>query len=201
MGYYVRFSEDEVQEERQYSEEIIREIVIDDINLLGGKEGNRLKTDIKNYLEENNLNVKDSIDDVMDAIEGKVTIRGKLGGVCIRTEGLPCAHDKRTNALLCAYNMCPNLYHTFYMLPVTINEFREKVKLYKTLEAKGMTRNSEKEKNNLGFMASGKLKDELEELKKEIDKHGADDICEKYPELIEIVKNYDAIVAEVEAWE
>ena len=69
------------------------------------------------------MNIETDIDAIMETIGDKVIIRGKTGGVCIKTSFMPCSKDARTNELLCSYNLCPNLFHFYYMIDVSYLNF------------------------------------------------------------------------------
>ena len=102
MGYYVR-PKDTYQEDIAYAEKVIREIAgKEDLRLLGGSAPDELKANIKQFIAEKHIDVMSDTKAVVDTFGDKLIIRGKRGGMCIKTSILPCAKDRRTNALYCS---------------------------------------------------------------------------------------------------
>ena len=91
LGYYVR-PKDTYQENIAYSEKVIREIAGDDLTPIGLM-GSDLRENIKLFISERKLNVKTDTSQIMEALGNKLVIRGKTGGVCIKTSLMPCARD------------------------------------------------------------------------------------------------------------
>ena len=200
MGYYVR-PKDTYQENIMYSEKIIKEIVDGDLTPLGGNLlGEGMKSAIKKFIDENNFNIKNDIADIVKAFGDKVVIRGKTGGVCIKTSLMPCAKDARSNDLLCAYNLCPNLFHFFYMIDVTYQNFTTLKEACIANANSGNKLAAQKELNKLKDMCRRKLIPELDELGKELERKGVDTILEQYPSLLDIIQNKEIIREEIELW-
>ncbi|EJT5930518.1 tyrosine-type recombinase/integrase [Clostridium perfringens] len=200
MGYYVR-PKDTYQENIAYSEKVIREIVKDNVTPLGGSFlGEDIKKNIQDFIKNNNFNVETDIDAIMKAIGDKVIIRGKTGGVCIKTSLMPCSKDARTNELLCSYNLCPNLFHFYYMIDISYLNFKTLQDTYNSSKSKGNTRASQKELNKLKDLLRRRLIPELDELEKEINIKGIDAIIEQHPSLVDIIENKEDIRKEIEVW-
>ena len=200
MGYYVR-PKDTYQEDIAYSEKVIQEIAGDeDLRLLGGTYPNELKENIKKFIAENHVNVMTDPKAVIDAFGDKLVIRGKRGGLCIRSSILPCAKDRRSNALYCAYNLCPNLFHMFYMADASYADFKVLQETYKSNRKNGYDNAAEKELYKLRDLCGKSLIPELDELQQEIAKKGAGHVIEKYPTLLPIVENLHGIRKEVAEW-
>ena len=97
LGYYVR-PKDTYQENIAYSEKVIKEIAVNDTTPLGLL-GEDIKKNIKKFITDNNFNVETDIEAIVKAFGDKVVIRGKTGGVCIKTSIVPCSKDARTNEM------------------------------------------------------------------------------------------------------
>ena len=200
MGYYVR-PKDTYQEDIAYAEKAIREIAgKEDLRLLGGSSPDSLKENIKKFIAEKHVNVMTNTKAVIDAFGDKLIIRGKRGGMCIKTSILPCAKDRRSNALYCSYNLCPNLFHFFYMVDASYADFKTLQETYKTAQVHGHTRAAEKELYKLRELSSKTLIPELDELQREIERKGVAHIIEKYPSILPIIENMDNIRKEVSEW-
>lgn len=200
MGYYVR-PKDTYQEDIAASEKALQQIVgTEDLALLGGVNGAEIKERIKAFIEENHFNVMESPRAVIDAYGDKLIIRGKRGGMCIKTSIMPCSKDRRTNSLYCAYDICPNLFHFFYNADASYADFRTLQATYAAAKESHHTRAAEKELHKLHDLCSNILVPELDELDKEIAKKGVQHIMDNYPTLIPIIENNADIRKEVSAW-
>ena len=200
MGYYVR-PKDTYQEDIAYAEKAIREIAgKEDLRLLGGSSPDSLKENIKQFIAEKQIDVMKDTESVVEAFGDKLIIRGKRGGMCIKTSILPCAKDRRTNALYCSYNLCPNLFHFFYMADASYADFKTLQETYKTAREHGHTREAEKELYKLKDLCGKTLVPELDELQNEINRKGVTYIINNYPSLLPIVEDMDGIRKEVQTW-
>lgn len=200
LGYYIR-PKDTYQENIEYSERIIREVAgKEDLVPLGGQLGSEMKEGIKKFISDKKLNVMTDIDAVIKEFGDKLIIRGKSGGVCIKTSVVPCAKDARTNEIYCAYNMCPNLFHFYYMADISLTDLRKQEKLYDYLMENGNTKAAQKELNKLKAIAGSRLIPELDEMDKEIQRKSVTDIAEQHPQLIDIIENEVSIRQEVHQW-
>ena len=199
MGYYVR-PKDTYQENIAYSEKIINEIAEDDITPLGGSFGKELKENLINFIKENNINIKTDIHQIVKDFGDKVIIRGKTGGVCIKTSIVPCAKDNRTNQIYCTYNLCPNLFHFYYMADISYLDFKTLQETYTTMKENNHIRAAQKELNKLKDLCRKRLIPELDELDNELQRKGETFIIEKYPTLRDIIKNKEDIRKEVTLW-
>ena len=199
-GYYVR-PKDTYQENIQYSEKVIQEIAGEDLTPLGGNHmGEKIKNNIKKFIEDNNFNVYTNISEIMKAFGETVVIRGKTGGVCIKTSRIPCANDKQTDRIMCAYNICPNLFHFFYMLDITYVDFKTLQEAYLVNKNSGYTKQSQKELAKIQDLINRRLIPELDELEKELERKGYDAIISKHPTLIDIIEKREEIRKEAEEW-
>lgn len=199
MGYYVR-PKDTYQENIQYSEKVIKEIAGEDITPLGNGVGKDIKEGIKKFISDNNFKVETDIKAIMKALDDKVIIRGKNGGVCIKTSIIPCSKDARTDEILCAYNLCPNLFHFYYMIDVTYINFQTLIETYEMANNNGNIRATQKELNKIKDLIRRRLIPELDELENEIMAHGEEVILNQHSSLKEIIANRKFIREEAEIW-
>lgn len=198
MGYYVR-PKDTYQENIEYSERVIKEIVAENMTPLGIG-GEEIKQRIQNFIKNNKFNIHSDIKAIMQALGDRVIIRGKRGGVCIKTSLIPCSQDTRTSEIMCAYNVCPNLFHFYYMIDETYLDFQTLQETYLAMKNAQKIQASQKELAKLKDLITRRLKPELNELENEIARIGLDAILKKYPNLENITKNLVKIKEEIETW-
>jgi hypothetical protein len=182
-----------------FSEKIIQEIAGNDATPLG-LFGEELKANIKKFISENNFNVQTDIAAIVKAMGDTIVIRGKTGGVCIKTSMMPCARDGRTDEIMCAYDACPNLYRFYFTLPSSYASFKTMLESYRTNLENGYKRAAQKERNKIRNLLRGRLIPELDELDREISLRGADAILAERPELIDIINGKEAIREEIRPW-
>lgn len=198
LGYYVR-PKDTYQENIKASERVISDIVSDNATPIGVN-GSKIKEAIQKFVAENHFNVATDIKEIVQAMGDRVIIRVKTGGVCIKTSLMPCAQDARTNEILCAYNLCPNLFTFYYMADLSYLDFQTLQQTITALNDAGNTVAASKEKNKLVDLCKRRLIPELDELDKEIERKGKEAICSKYPSLVDIIARREEIREEVKEW-
>ena len=113
---------------------------------------------------------------------------------------MPCSKDARTNEMMCAYNLCPNLFHFYYMVDVSYLNFQTLQDTYKAMLDAGKTKAAQKELAKLKDIINRRLLPELDELDKEITIKGFNTVLDKHPSLIEIMENREEIRKEIEIW-
>ena len=111
-----------------------------------------------------------------------------------------CALDAETDEFYCAYGVCPNNFHLFYMADVSYERYLTLKNTYTYNKNNGFLRQSEKEKFKLINTVQDILIPELDEVKKEVDKKGKVAVEEKYPKLRYIIENFDSIYEEAIGW-
>ena len=197
-GYYARPKAPK-QEDAAYSRSVLSKIVSGDIEPLGGK--GSLIQKISEFIEANNFNVSTDLDVIVDELMKKVPIRQKAGGVCIKSSMLrDCSVDAETNEFYCAYNVCPNIYHFFYMADYTYQQAKNLNQSIEFNTKNGFLRQAEKDRNMLQTLSKQKLLPELDSLKKYIDRDGVDAILSQYPSLSHIIEALDTIYKEATEW-
>lgn len=162
--------------------------------------GQELKENIQKFIADNGFNVHTDIEAIVKALGDKIIIRGKTGGVCIKTSLMPCSKDARTNEMMCAYNVCPNLFHFYYMVDISYMNFQTLQETYKAMLSTGKVKAAQKELAKLKDVLNRRLIPELDELDKEIVNKGYNTILDKYPALIDIMENRESIRKEIEEW-
>ena len=201
LGYYVR-PKNTYQEDVQRFGEVIKEIHNDHIRLLGGDDnGTEIAKRINEFLEIHKINAKTNVQSIADAVGENIIIRAKTGGVCIKTSLMPCSRDARSDELMCAYDLCPNLFHFYYMADISYGNFITMQQTVKINQDNGHTRAAQKELNKLQNYLMRRLIPELDELDAEIQKNGVKTIIDRYPSLIDIISREDAIRKEIQTWQ
>jgi len=198
-GYYVR-PKHEIQEDIDFSREIVTDIVKDNIKILGPK-GEALEKKIDQIIKDGNLNVETDLNSIIEKVFGQVPIRAKEGGFCIKSNPRrECRHDSKSDEFLCAYGCCPNHCHMYFMVPVTYRKYNEIVQLIKYNQDNGYINQSEKEMYKLESIIFQELKPELDELDKELNRKTETEICSKYHELQLIINNKEKIKEDINIW-
>lgn len=146
-------------------------------------------------------------------------IRQKSGGVCIKSSMLrDCSHDAPTNEFYCAYGVCPNIVHFYYMadisyercksLAVVIERNRERHAQLLAEQGNSLMKSEravypkqiQKNINMLYSITTNQLLPELEDLKRAIEEYGVEAVYIRHPEVQEIAENYESILEEALLW-
>lgn len=200
LGYYIR-PKDNSQENADYAERIVKKIVCDDGTPIGlmGKE---LKANLIAFIQKGNYNVATDTHQILDDLGENLVIREKGAGLCcVKTSIIPCKHDARTNATLCAYGLCPNIFHFYDAVDVSYQTLHNLEQSYALNIDRGFTRAAEKELRKLKDFIERRFKPELNELNRLVNKHGLEAFCLEHPDLRNIATNINDIYKEVELWE
>lgn len=164
--------------------------------------GEALRDNLVRFVEDGHYNVKTDAAQILNDLGEKLVIREKGPGLCcIKTSIVPCKNDARTNEILCAYGMCPNIFHFYDMLDVTYMQFHALQETYQENLNNGFTRAAQKELNKLKDFIRRRLMPELKELGRILEKTEIDDFCVEHPDLASFARNYDQIIEEVKQWE
>ena len=128
-------------------------------------------------------------------------IRAKLGGICIKSSMLrDCNKDAKTDEFFCAYGVCSNHFHVFYMADITYERYLTLKNTYTYNKNNNFLRQAEKEKFKILNTIKDSLLPELDEVKNEVLSKGEEAIKENYPQLTFIIENFDIIYKEVISW-
>jgi integrase len=200
-GYYVRPTVTKPQEDMEFSLKTIKKIVSGEIKILGDTNG--LSKGIQEFIKKGNFNVKKDMAAICQSLVKEVAIRQKTGGVCIKASLIrPCPVDYTTDEFYCAYEVCPNIFHFFYMADVSYRQVRECEETFLYNKENGFKKAAQKELNKLQRRVKEKLIPELDELKKVIERKGVNAVLEEYPDLFEVIENMDKIYnKEIKKWQ
>lgn len=108
--------------------------------------------------------------------------------------------DRKKNEFFCAYSVCPNIFHFYYMVGVSLRQTKELVASIELNKTRNHQKQAQNEINMLSTIIRKRVMPELQELERMISIKGTDSIIESYPDLEEIVLNLNQINAEVNAW-
>lgn len=196
--YYAR-PEDKTEEYIGYAEEIIKDIVQDNLSPIGCM-GEELKKSILNYLKTQKITSKTDIEEIFDILGPKVSIRAKTGGFCFKTTLIPCAEEAGVNKILCAYNLCPNVYSFYYMLDATYTSVKALIESYDQNLMRGYYQSANKDLNDAKSIIARILDKQIIQLGQEMESKGTDYISEKYPHMIPYMSNYESIKEQIKEW-
>lgn len=200
LGYYVR-PKDNSQENADYAERIVKKIVCDDGTPIGVM-GKELKDNLIAFIQKGNYNVATDTQQILDDLGENLVIREKGAGLCcVKTSIIPCKHDARTNATLCAFGLCPNIFHFYDAVDVSYQTLHDLEQSYALNLDRGFTRAAEKELRKLKDFIERRFKPELNELNRLVNKHGLEAFCLEHPDLRNVATNINDIYKEVELWE
>jgi hypothetical protein len=198
-SYYVR-PEKDLEKEKEYSEAVMKMIVTGEAALLGEKSDD-LMLRINHFIKTSKLNVSTDLNTIASNLSRKFPVRAKLGGICIKSGPIrDCKKNDITDELFCSYGMCPNNFHVYYMVDITYKDYTTLINSIQYNQTNGFIRASEKETNKLKWIVQKKLLPELDELKNEIAKQGADNIIKKHSQLKPIIDNIITIYEDVIKW-
>jgi len=197
--YYIRPKKD-MKKEQDYAESVMRMIVTDETEIIGDSK-NALMIKIQDFINKSKLNVAIDLDEIVSALVKKVPIRAKNGGICIKSGPIrDCSKNDLSDELYCAYGMCPNDFHVFFMIDISYEKFATSLKTLKYNSENGFVRAAEKETNKIKWILQNRLIPEMDSLKKEIAKKGADEIKKNQSHISWFVDNLDSIYKEVIPW-
>lgn len=159
-------------------------------------------TRIDEWIKESNLNVADDLDEIIDRLLKVVPIRSKHGGMCIKGAKLTdaCSVDAKTDEFYCAYGICPNVCHFYFMADVSYSDFKATKEIFEYNRDNGFKRQAEKEQSKVRFIVLNRLTPELKELEKEIINRGNDEIIKRHPNMENTIINLNKIKEEIELW-
>lgn len=186
--------------EKEYSETIYRAVFMDGSTMLG-KNGDVFIQKISEFIDQNHLNIKDNTEEVIQTLAKKFPLRSKVGGICIRCgEVVPCASNSSTDVIYCAFGMCLNHCHMFFMADISYEEYLRHKDIVQYNQDNAFNKAYQKELNKLKYTIENSLLPELTMLEDEILRHGEEEILEKYPQLTYIINHFDTIKQEVQSW-
>jgi len=198
LGYYVR-PKTQKQEDAEFSNKLLTDLTLNQVSLLGNN-AHDIQKNIDAFINTKDWDIKTDLKEIIEELNGQFVIRAKRGGVCIKTSFRECSKDSRTNEMFCAYNVCPNLFHFYYMCDVTLEDFRITQKTFQYNATNGHKLQASKELNKCKDICKRRLIPELQDLKAKIDLLGIENILQQHSNLSQIIFNYDEILEEVKRW-
>jgi hypothetical protein len=198
IAYYVRPKITE-QEEAKKSDKLLKKIIKNEVEILGDN-ADEIKNNVNKFINNTDIDVYENIDKLIEKIKGELIIRTKRNGVCIKTSIRECAKDARTNEMFCAFDICPNLFHLYYMADISYDDFKMTQKTFEYNIDNGYKLQASKELNKIKSICQRRLIPELEDLKNQIKIFGIEKIMKDYPNLKEIIQKYDEIKEETSQW-
>lgn len=197
--YYVR-GKDSSKQDSEFADKVLDVIIGEDTKPLGSG-SDALMFKINEFIKEGKFNIVKDLDKIISKIKGRVPIRQKTGGMCIKSAvDRECTVDGQSDAIYCAYGVCPNHFHLYIMADITYNECRNLIKIIEYNKASGYLRQANKELNKLQSAINKSLKPEIEQLEDTIAKKGVDWIKEKHENLIPIIDKLNEIKKEMDEW-
>lgn len=198
-AYYVRPKETYQQDRAEAARTVLKAIVKEGASPMCNPLSESMTATLKRFLDESNVNIEGSLDEIRDKTDNKVIIRSKQNGFCIRT-GQTCAEDYKTDRILCAYDECPNIYYFYFDLPSMYELFKMTLTSYQDAVAGGFKKVAEKERLKLERIASKRLIPLLDGLEAQLVHFSENQIVEMHPEMESIVRIRRTIREEAERW-
>lgn len=198
-AYYVRPKETYQKDRAEAARTILKAIVKEGAYPMCNPLSESVTSTLKRFLNESNVNIEGSLDEIRNKTDGKIIIRSKQNGFCIRT-GQTCAEDYKTDRILCAYDECPNIYYFYFDLPSMYELFKMTLSSYQDAVAGGFKKAAEKELLKLERIASQRLVPLLNGLEAQLVHFSESQIVEMHPEMENVVKIRRTIREEAERW-
>ena len=196
--YYAR-PEEKTPEYIAFAENVFETMLIEKVNPIGVV-GSQIRESITKFLEAKKFNVTTDFDSILDIMGNKVSIRAKTGGFCFKTSLVPCAQEKGSDTLLCAYNLCPNVYSFYYNVDYSYYMFKAHIEAYEQNAIKGLSSAAAKELIDIQSLIARSLGPQIRQLEEQIKTIGFSSIAEKHPNLIDIVNDLHVIKQEIREW-
>lgn len=198
-GYYVRGA-GEIQEEKQKTDELLKEYIQGQTSLLGPR-AKAFEDKINKFLEKNKFNVNTDVNIIIEQLSDEIEIRIKKGGFCIHSnKRRSCQYDAETDEYFCAYGCCPNHVHTYFSSPITYSKFLEAVKVVEYNRENGFLRQTEKELKKLKTIINLELIPELTDLELQLKKFSIEEIIKRHPDTKIVINNLESIKQEISHW-
>jgi len=197
--HYIRRKE-KSKKDKEFAQAILKEIVSEEFRLIGS-DSDILMEKIREFIKVNGFNVNKDIDTIVNILAGKMPIREKAEGFCMKGAfGRKCAHDGVNNEIYCAFELCPNHCFSFKSANVTYCRYLSKKKAIEYNILNGFTTEVKNETNKIRRLISERLVPELDELQYELTRRGTDTIKASNPDLVYIIDNLNEIVVEGNKW-
>ena len=188
------------QIERANSDLVYRTIFGDGAKLIG-RHADEFTGKVQAFLATLDEHVKQDVDKIVEAASARFPLRSKLGGVCIRCGNVvPCPASDGADEILCAFGVCPNQCHMYFMAADTLDMARVHMRLVEENVARGQAKAARNELAKAKNIIETTLLPELESLDEQVSSLGARKVIERFPALSEIVTNRTQVEMEVARW-
>lgn len=193
-----------LEEDINFSQILIKDFINDSSLKILGPKGNIYTKRIRKFLDKldkKKIQGAYNIEELSQELMNEMPIRTKLGGCCIKPySNAECNKNDNTDEYLCSYGLCENQCHFFYNCMYYYDKFHEMIDAYNHNSNAGYEKFASKELYKIQQMLKGKLIPELEELNRMIEINGVETIKNNYPDVVEIIDNYNKIKGEIDLW-
>lgn len=198
-GYYVRQKETWQNDRAKAAKQIIKAVIDEKTLPLGNSTASRMNGIIEKIVDDTNVNIAGSQEEILEALGKKLIVRSKPGGYCIRT-GRTCAEDYRTDQTLCAYDECPNIYYFYFNLATAYDDMKVAEQTYHRAIDSGHKREAEKELYKIVNIARRRIIPMLDELERMLTTSTPEQIEKRHPGMAETIRKKDEIRKEAMEW-
>ena len=186
--------------EREMSEAVYRSMLIDDAELLG-PHGDEFATSVKEYAASLRGAVYEDEDALIAACAERYPLRLKPGYVCTRCGTVAkCPSSTDTDEVFCAFGVCRNQHHMYFMVDVHIDAVRFHMRLVGENRERGHVMAARNELRKAKNVIEGTVLPELASLDEQLERHGEGHVIGRHPHLRDTVRNRAWIYEEVESW-
>lgn len=186
--------------EHEYSSVVYQAMLEDDARLLGSH-ADEFAVKVTEHATKIKGEVHGDIREIIAACAEHYPLRRKVGGVCIRCGNVvECPSNSPTDHVFCAFGVCANQCHIYFMADVQLEIVREHIALVEENARRGHSKAAVNELRKAKNVLEGMLLPELTELDRQLELHGAKHILDRHPQLKEIIENRNEIDEEIEKW-
>lgn len=201
-GYYAREEDKYFRRDILATEEFVSE-VLQKNHVPIGANGSALVQEMKQLVQEAKIEVSSSnLDDLVNATSGRLFIRAHQGGFgyCVRLVATSCHLDTSTDDYRCAYGLCENQYHFYWIADASYQSFHKMQEVYFKDVREGKDIRASKELKGIKRFLTKRLKVEIEMLESEITSRGIETVLAERPNLKDIISNITSIKKEIQQW-
>lgn len=197
-AYYIR-SNKRIDHE---CSELVYDCIYSDGSKLLGKKADEFVERVDEFIREMSGGTACSTDDAIRMASEEFPLRKKVGGWCCRC-GLvvQCPENKVTDEILCAFGLCPNHCHMYFMAAQSYSVAKQLERAASENRSRGHHKAAACEERKLANVTESTLMPELVELGNEIERRGLSDVLSKFPELTDIATRLPEIMEEARSWQ
>ncbi len=186
--------------EERMSDAVYRALLVDEAELLGPR-GKEFSTLVKEHAASLKGAVYEDEDELIAACSRRYPLRLKPGYVCTKCGNVRgCPSDSGTDEVFCAFGVCQNQHHMYFMLDVHLEAVRFHIRLVEENRARGHVMAAKNELRKARNVIEGTLLPEIESLDDQIERHGEAHVLGRHPHLTPIIRDRTAISEEVGSW-